>query len=420
MKIHLEKTENRVAVPAASVSILLLLLAFLRFTTESPLYALPDSWSLQFAIMLGLSIALVPIIYFVPAKRFRTYACYLRILLLFLIGYPFGRFMDIRYLTFFSVAIDINFALPWPRNLYVSFASLAGCALYVAPLSVFSTIREPPGWLDILSYFLVGSIFLSLVIALQRTIQLKKLSNERITEIDGVISRLIGANSDYLEYAARVARESTEKERERITIELHDIVGQAFTNIYAMMDGSLKRPFVDPQEIHELHFWVRDQAKKGLDDTRAVLYRLRSIKERELSGIRSLYNLVNTFKIATKILVEVEWGSLPWDIDPLLDNVIYHVVQESLINAFRHGHANKILVHFSSSDRGLVLDIQDNGVVGASGKKGIGLASMEGRVLSIGGTISFTSSDSGYRVHAELPNMRTGEAVEKTAGALSR
>jgi uncharacterized membrane protein len=81
MKIHLEKTENRVAVPAASISILLLLLAFLRFTTESPLYALPDSWSFQFAIMLGLSIALVPIIYFVPAKRFRTYACYLPLLI---------------------------------------------------------------------------------------------------------------------------------------------------------------------------------------------------------------------------------------------------------------------------------------------------------------------------------------------------
>ena len=417
MRLRLEEIERAIAGPAAVASVLLLLLAFLRFSTDGASYNLPPDWAVQYRIMLAATAALAVAIYTVPLRRFRIIACGIRIVLFFVVGYPFGRFMDIRYLIFFSLAIDLNFALPWPLNIHMSAASLAGCVVYIFPLSVFSVVREAPGWLDILSYFLVQTTFLALLMLLKRFIQFNKESAEHITELGGVISRLIGANRDYLEYAARVARESTEKERGRITIELHDIVGQAFTNIYAMMDGSLKRPFVEPQEIHELHYWVRDQAKKGLNDTRAVLYRLRAIKERELAGIHSLHNLVNTFKFATKIDVAAEWGNLPWDIDPALDDVMYHVVQESLINAFRHGHANRIFLQFGVCDRGIILDIQDNGVAGASGQKGIGITTMEDRVSRLGGTVTFTSSENGFRVHAEFPGLPVGAQDEKAASA---
>ncbi|MBE3119666.1 MAG: hypothetical protein IMZ50_13050, partial [Candidatus Atribacteria bacterium] len=397
------------ALTAASVSILLLVLAFLRFDVVGAAYNLPAEWGLQYRIMLAMSLALVVIVHFVPSRRIRVAACVLRILLFLLIGYPFGRFMDTRYIAFFSVAIDLSFSLAWPVNAALSIALLLSSAVFAVPLSIFSAIQPPPHWIDLLAYFLLGSIFLSLLILIQRVMQLRIESNELITDLNEVIPRLMRANRDYLEYAARTAKESTAKERNRITMELHDVVGQAFTNIFAMMDASLKHPLVDPHEIHELHFWVREQAQKGLNDTRVALYKLRAIKERELSCIHSLSNLVNTFRLATKVTVQIEWGNLPWEIDPTLDSVLYQVVQESLINSFRHGHASKIFIHFWVDERAVLADIQDNGIGSTGGKKGIGQTTMEERAALIGGTVTVTSSEHGYSVHAEFPRRLVGE-----------
>jgi signal transduction histidine kinase len=228
-------------------------------------------------------------------------------------------------------------------------------------------------------------------------------ASRRVDGLDDAVSGLVGASHAYLDYAAQAERRSTEQERTRITQELHDIVGQAFTNISAMMEASLKHPAAGAEEVHELHTWVKDQAHHGLSETRAILYELRSIREPELSGIQAINNLVATFERSTRVKVKVEWGNLPWEVGPALDAVLYKLIQESLINAFRHGHATEITVHFWVDDQSLIVDVNDNGRGGAGGKKGIGQEGMEQRAGAIGGNVTFAGTVHGYQVHAVFP-----------------
>jgi signal transduction histidine kinase len=404
---------GRLLVPA--VSCVLHALAFLQFALHRDLYGLPADWTRDYTLLLLVSLLLAAVIHVLPSPRVRIAVVVVRTVVFFVLGLPFGGFLDIRYMLMFSLLLDLNSCFSFPANAVLSSVVMASTTAFLLPLSAFSRVMPAPGLLDWSTFFLFGASFAGLLMLLRRTSDLLGESRTRTRFLDEAIAKLMSSSRDYLEYAARVQRESTEQERIRITLELHDVVGQAFTNIFAMMDASLKHPAGSREEAQELHAWVKEQAQKGLKETRAILYQLRSIRERELSGIQAIKNLVDTFSFSTKMQIRVEWGNLPWELGPELDQILYRVIQESLVNSFRHGNATEIQLHFWVSEEELSVDIQDNGTGpgpasserGGGGQagagKGIGQESMESRVAAVGGMITFGANGRGYNVHLSFP-----------------
>ncbi len=394
----------------ASISASLHLMAFLQFNLRRQLYGLPAEWTRHYNLLLLASFLLIPVLH-LPSPRVRVPAAVVRLVAFAVLGLPFGAFLDIRYMLMFSLLLDLNYGFSFPGNVALSGVVMACTVVFLAPLSAFSMAMPSPSLLDWSIFFLIGVSFADLLVFLHRTSDLLEESRRRTRSLDEAISKLLSSSRDYLEYAARIQRESTERERTRITLELHDIVGQAFTNIYALMDASLKHPSTGAGEIQELHSWVKEQSQKGLNETRAILYQLRSIREQELSGIQAIKNLVDTFSLSTKMRIRIEWGNLPWELGPTLDQTLRRVIQESLVNSFRHGNASEIRLHFWVSEEELCMDIQDNGTdspgapkAGAETQKGIGQESMERRVTAAGGKILFGSNARGYNVHVTFPS----------------
>ena len=389
--------------PAAAVSGALHLLALLQFFSHRGQYGLPTEWTRDFCLLVGLSFLLLVVIHIVPSLRARVAAAVVKIVAFLIVGVPFGAFLDIRYMLMFSLLLDASFGFAPPVATALSAAALGGSALFLVPMNAFSVPMASPRLLDWASFFFIGASLMLLLAFTHRLSAHDEENAARIGSLNEFISKLMSTSRDYLEYATRVERESTENERNRITQDLHDVVGQAFTNIYAMMDASLKHPPSGPAETGELHAWAKEQAQKGLNETRAILYQLRSIREKEPTGILAIKNLVDTFSYSTKVKVRVEWGNLPWEMGEVLDAVLYRLVQESLVNAFRHGNATEIQIHFWVGEDTLSVDIQDNGKGSPATKKGIGQESMESRVLAVGGVITFAGSSQGYNVHATFP-----------------
>jgi len=403
--------ENRRAgrITVAVLSALLHPLALLMFIARRQGYGLPPDWSRDFSLLLGVSFLLFLVIHLSPSLRARVAAAVLKIVVFVIVGIPFGGFLDIRYMLLFSLLLDVNFRFPSRAAVALSAAALAGSVIFLLPMSAFSTALRAPPPIDWAAFFFIGTSLAVLLFYLRRVADRAEESGVRIGALNEIIAKLMSTSRDYLEYAARVERESTENERNRITQDLHDVVGQSFTNIYAMMDASLKHPPSGEQETVELHSWAKEQAQKGLKETRAILYQLRSIREKEPSGIPAIKNLVDTFSYATKVKVRVEWGNLPWEVGKELDGVLYRLVQESLVNAFRHGNASEIQIHFWVGEDTLSVDIQDNGRGSAAAKKGIGQESMENRVRGAGGSVSFLGGGPGYTVHATFPRQLMGQ-----------
>lgn len=221
--------------------------------------------------------------------------------------------------------------------------------------------------------------------------------------LHAAVLQLTSANTEFLEQANTASQESAVLERHRITRELHDVVGQTLTNIIMMMDASLHRKAHEPEETVKLLKWIRQQAREGLEETRAVLYELRSIRPRALRGLQALKKLTETFARLSRIQTKVEWGNLPWTFDPDQEKAVYYLVQGSLSNAFRHGSATLIDLHFQVDQGVLHVMIRDNGKGGADSSLGLGQKGMEERLAQWGGVVGFQSETYGYVVTATLP-----------------
>src|SRR5262249_50677078 len=159
----------------------------------------------------------------------------------------------------------------------------------------------------------------------------------------------------------------------------------------------------EPEETVKLLKWIRKQAQTGLEETRGVLYELRVLRPGSLRGLKALKKLVETFGRLSRIKTRVEWGNLPWTFDPEQEKAVYHLVQGSLSNAFRHGLATRIDVHFQLDAGVLHVMIRDNGRGGPDGASGLGQRGMEERLAGWGGAVSFRSEPFGYVVTAMLP-----------------
>ncbi len=236
----------------------------------------------------------------------------------------------------------------------------------------------------------------------------------RIENLNSTVVNLSDANKAFQLYADNIESKTAEKERQRITRELHDTVGYALTNVIVMMNAAKVLVREDPDALNDLFDRIRGQSENALNETRQILYRLRNIHDSELRGLRAIAQLVHSFEGATGIRIELNIGNLPWALGRRLDSALYRLVQEGLTNSFRHGKATKVSINMWRSEEEIRVSIRDNG--GGAGQgghvvAGIGLSGMQERFASLGGTILPHNVSDGFELKATIP-YRMGRLVE--------
>ncbi len=80
------------------------------------------------------------------------------------------------------------------------------------------------------------------------------------------------------------------------------------------------------------------------------------------------------------------------------------MVAESLANVAKHASASRCVVSLRRDPAGLVVEIRDDGVGGATVTPGGGLAGLRDRVEALDGSLAVSSPPGGPTVvHAEIP-----------------
>jgi signal transduction histidine kinase len=227
--------------------------------------------------------------------------------------------------------------------------------------------------------------------------------NEELARIDRTVRALSEANLDFQELATRVQRETQEQERRRITREIHDIVGYTLTNIQMMMEAATDLVRKDSSGLEDLLVKSRDQAQRGLLETRRAMRNLRAVSEVRAAGLGRVAEVARIFERATKVAVRLNLGNTPASLGERVDDVVYRMVQECLTNALRHGNATEITASFWIVGGALRLSIADNGVGSKEIVPGIGLAGMAERLTHVGGTMKAENTPFGFLVFCEIP-----------------
>ena len=91
------------------------------------------------------------------------------------------------------------------------------------------------------------------------------------------------------------------------------------------------------------------------------------------------------------------------------EDAVYRIVQESVTNAIRHGHATEIDVHLSCQERRMTIVVQDNGIGCAKIEQGFGLRHMRERLRLLGGSLR-VNGENGFRIEACIP-LRWGDEI---------
>ncbi len=240
--------------------------------------------------------------------------------------------------------------------------------------------------------------------------QLIKTINDR-SNLTQAIERLTSANEGYQQYAEEATRQSAERERNRITREIHDVVGYALINVKMLMNVGklyLSKKSGDLSSVFES---AGAQVDSALQETRQILYAQRSLPSRALSGPAALAALVRTFREVAEVDVEINFGNVSAALDARIDKVIFRMVQEGLVNAFKHGNADKVFIHLWRSEDEVLVNVRDNGTGADKSGDGIGLSGMRERLEELGGSLDARKVADGYVLAARIP--LSSEAVRE-------
>ena len=357
----------------------------------------------QFYALALFSILISLMLFFIHDISTQIIFIFLRYLFLFLIGYPLGNYIGIELILYSSLIIEISFYLSFPGNLIVQSIIFLLFILTQGDLSAWQLNIDRVSVHDLIATAIFSLFIIAISLMLKQSTEKGDKKTKRIIHLDSAISQLSDANIGFQSYVKTLEIQTLIEERKRVSREIHDTVGYVLTNIIMMMEAAALLPNEKKTKRNEILFTARNQAQKGLSETRAALRHLRNEKIVKTYGINMIEELVSVFQEATGIDIKVEYGNLSGFTNDRIDAIIFRTIQEGMTNAFRHGMATVIRINFWITGKTLRVSIHDNGIGSKEIVDGIGVAGMRERISDIGGTIDIRNVDDGFKIDVEIP-----------------
>ena len=212
------------------------------------------------------------------------------------------------------------------------------------------------------------------------------------------------ANRELNSYLALSEKIAEDREGKRIAREIHDTLGHALTGISAGIDAVKVLVDIDTNRAKEQLNNVSVVVRDGIRDVRGSLNKMRpgalennTLKEALIKIIRE-YEAISNLEIHLRY----EWDNI--DLDIAKEDIVFRVIQESITNSVRHGHAKTIWIELLEEEEAYVMTIQDDGVGFDELHYGYGLKQMQERLMIIGGSVRFENRD-GFYTHIEIPKI---------------
>ena len=368
--------------------------------------AAPASWYLQFLFLLVVSLILSIYIRIPYFKNSRVIALAFRYILIYLLSYPMGAQLDILLLLSISYILDTHAYLDKFQAHILSWPTIFILIFYQLPHKRYDTHI---GFASIYNVITVAFILLCFNLFCYIYIHCEELFREeknRYTLLQTNIIKLTEANLDLQNYTTEAVKIATEDERKRISREIHDSIGYTLTNIVMLLEASLRMTPDNNKDFEELLLLACEQARDGLSDIRKTLYTLRQQEHNMPSGIHSIHQLTVLFSKITGINVINDYGNVPLSFGNQLDLFLYRLVQESLVNTFKHANATQISIYYHQNENGLYVTIKDNGTGNAHPKEGIGLKGIRERLATFNGELLLNNTTDGFSISVYIPRQK--------------
>lgn len=237
-------------------------------------------------------------------------------------------------------------------------------------------------------------------------IRIQTNEKERVLELNDelnqVNSKLQEANLQLERYARESEKMAETRERNRLAREIHDTLGHTLTGIIVGLDACVAIMDIAPEATKMQLQAITDVARQGMTDVRRSVKALRPDALEKLSLEDALKKSIEEMRQATQAEIRYSCTAELRHFSEDEEDVIYRIVQESITNSIRHGHADQIKIEIRRVYNKLQICIADNGIGCEEVKKGFGLHHMEERIQMLQGSLEYESKN-GFTVRVELP-----------------
>jgi len=241
-----------------------------------------------------------------------------------------------------------------------------------------------------LGFVIITGGVIALFTRYQKSLRIKQ---EKIHEMDSRYKKELLLNSI----------QSAEAERMRIAKDIHDEIGSIFSTL-SLSVGQMKHE----SNVAEQLTVSKGLIQSGIDSVRRIAHGIVPF-ELELLGLdETLHNHFDAISSASAIEIRVDNACD----DALLQEEtalsIYRILQELSSNSIKHGKPSAIAVQITETDGSVIVHYKDDGagidLEKQQLKKGIGLKNIESRVVSLDGSVRFSSEPGkGFACEIRIP-----------------
>ena len=193
---------------------------------------------------------------------------------------------------------------------------------------------------------------------------------------------------------------ATLAERERISRDLHDLLGHTLSVIVLKSELASRLADTDParaaQEIRE----VERISRETLSEVRGAVEGYRG------SGLPGELRKAASVLESSGVRLEAQVASV--QMSPRQEGILALALREAVTNIVRHARAGTCRVTLEAAGDSVVLTVTDDGR-GGPPQEGYGLTGMRERVAAAGGTVTIDGSN-GTSIEVSLPDPRVAAA----------
>src|SRR5262245_51665662 len=246
--------------------------------------------------------------------------------------------------------------------------------------------------------FTLGLGIIVAVLTTRRVSLLERKHDEQTKQIE--------QTQNNLRRLSRRLVQAQELERQALSRELHDEVGQMMTAL-GMELGHLETLLNGNPDACRTR--IEDAKRLNTDAMRAIRDLAMGLRPSMLDDIgieAALQWQGREFSRHTGVPATVKVDGSLDDLSDSQRTCIYRVVQEALTNCARHARAKKVLVTLRTREHGIVVVVEDDGIGfnPTAARGGVGLLGMQERVQELDGKLTITSQPNhGARIRVELP-----------------
>ncbi|MEL6562175.1 MAG: sensor histidine kinase [Bacteroidota bacterium] len=197
---------------------------------------------------------------------------------------------------------------------------------------------------------------------------------------------------------------ATEQERNRISKDLHDGIGQQLSALKMALMNTAKG-LSSESEKSKLEE-IAESFSKSADEVRQISHQMMPRALMDDGLVRAVEDLLQSSFRFADIQYEFEHHQVNQRFDKKLEISLYRIVQELINNIIKHSQAKNVSVQLLNVKENLILFIEDDGV-GMSVKSndsGQGLLNIKSRLDMVKGSINYEPGEnSGTSVSIKIP-----------------